>query len=87
VATPLAVDADHLGAWTTLGGGVGDETWHNAAKQGDEDQLAALVSLSALINFSNRVTVLTRQPAGDVPGQWADVPAGPEHPGLRVRGR
>ena len=52
-------------------GGVSDEAWHNAATHYDEDQLAALVGLIALINFYNRVNVLTRQPAGDyVPGQW-----------------
>ena len=37
----------------------------------DEDQLAALVSLIALINTYNRFNVITRQPAGDYqPGQW-----------------
>jgi AhpD family alkylhydroperoxidase len=52
-------------------GGVSDEAWHNAATHYDEDQLAALVGLIALINFYNRVNVLTRQPAGDyVHGQW-----------------
>ena len=52
-------------------GGVTDEAWANAAKHYDEDQLAALVSLIALINTYNRVNVITRQPAGDYqPGQW-----------------
>jgi AhpD family alkylhydroperoxidase len=52
-------------------GGVSDQAWHNAATHYDEDQLAALVGLIALINFYNRVNVLTRQPAGDyVHGQW-----------------
>lgn len=52
-------------------GGVSDEAWFTAAKHYDEDQLAALVSLIALINLYNRVNVLVRQPAGDyVPGQW-----------------
>jgi len=52
-------------------GGVGDEAWANAAKHYDEDQLAALVSLIALINTYNRFNVITRQPAGDYqPGQW-----------------
>ncbi len=52
-------------------GGVSDEAWQNAARHYDEDQLGALVSLIALINFYNRVNVLVRQPAGDyVPGQW-----------------
>ena len=52
-------------------GGVSDEVWANAAKHYDEDQLAALVCLIALINTYNRLNVITRQPAGDyVPGQW-----------------
>jgi AhpD family alkylhydroperoxidase len=46
-------------------GGVTDEALANAAKYYDEDQLAALVSLIALINAYNRVNVITRQPAGD----------------------
>ncbi|MEU8139005.1 carboxymuconolactone decarboxylase family protein [Streptodolium elevatio] len=52
-------------------GGVTDEAWENAAKHYDEDQLAALVSLIALINAYNRMNLITRQPAGDYqPGQW-----------------
>ena len=52
-------------------GGVTDEAWANAAKHYDEDQLAALVSLIALMNTWNRMNVITRQPAGDYqPGQW-----------------
>ncbi|MFC9636730.1 carboxymuconolactone decarboxylase family protein [Streptomyces mirabilis] len=54
-----------------VAGGVTDEAWANAAKHYDEDQLAALVSLIALINAYNRVNVLVRQPAGDYqPGQF-----------------
>ncbi|MDL4773642.1 MULTISPECIES: carboxymuconolactone decarboxylase family protein [Thermomonosporaceae] len=53
-------------------GGVTDEAWADAAKHHDEDQLAALVSLIALINTWNRLNVITRQPAGGYePGQWA----------------
>jgi AhpD family alkylhydroperoxidase len=52
-------------------GGVTDEAWTDAAKHYDEDQLAALVSLIALINTYNRINVIVRQPAGDYqPGQW-----------------
>ena len=51
--------------------GVTDEAWVNAAKHYDDDQLAALVSLIALINAYNRLNVITRQPAGSYqPGQW-----------------
>jgi AhpD family alkylhydroperoxidase len=52
-------------------GGVTDEVWANAAKHYDDDQLAALVCLIALINTYNRLNVIVRQPAGDYqPGQW-----------------
>ena len=52
-------------------GGVTDEAWANAAKHYDDDQLAALVALIALINTYNRMNVITQQPAGDYqPGQW-----------------
>jgi AhpD family alkylhydroperoxidase len=52
-------------------GGVSDEVWANAAKHYDEEQLAALVSLIAVINAFNRVNVMVQQPAGDYqPGQF-----------------
>ncbi|MET8566564.1 carboxymuconolactone decarboxylase family protein [Streptomyces sp. NPDC004783] len=52
-------------------GGVTDEAWANAARHYDEDQLAALVGLIAVINTYNRLNVLTRQPAGDYePGMF-----------------
>ncbi|MEU2434483.1 carboxymuconolactone decarboxylase family protein [Streptomyces sp. NPDC007861] len=52
-------------------GGVTDTAWANAAKHYDEDQLAALVSLIALINAFNRMNVIVQQPAGDYqPGQF-----------------
>ena len=52
-------------------GGVSDEAWANAAKHYDDDQLAALVALIALINTYNRLNVIARQPGGDYqPGQW-----------------
>lgn len=52
-------------------GGVPDEVWENAAKHYDDEQLAALVALIALINTYNRINVITRQPAGDYqPGQF-----------------
>jgi AhpD family alkylhydroperoxidase len=46
-------------------GGVPDEVWANAAKHYDEEQLAALVGVIAVINAFNRVNVLVAQPAGD----------------------
>ncbi|MFF1920546.1 carboxymuconolactone decarboxylase family protein [Streptomyces sp. NPDC058221] len=45
-------------------GGVPDEVWANAAKHYDEEQLAALVCVIAIINAFNRLNVITRQPAG-----------------------
>ncbi|MEU5715364.1 carboxymuconolactone decarboxylase family protein [Streptomyces sp. NPDC020403] len=52
-------------------GGVSDEAWAEAAKHYDEDQLAALVALIALINAYNRLNVIVQQPAGDYqPGQF-----------------
>jgi AhpD family alkylhydroperoxidase len=52
-------------------GGVSDEVWTNAAKHYDEDQLAGLVSIIALINAFNRVNVIVQQPAGEYqPGMF-----------------
>ena len=52
-------------------GGVTDEAWTMAAKHYDEDQLAALVSLIALINAFNRMNVIVQNSAGDYqPGQF-----------------
>jgi AhpD family alkylhydroperoxidase len=52
-------------------GGVTDDAWANAAKHYDDDQLAALVALIALINTYNRMNVITQAPGGDYqPGQW-----------------
>ncbi|WP_019354203.1 carboxymuconolactone decarboxylase family protein [Streptomyces sp. AA1529] len=52
-------------------GGVTDEAWAAAAEHYDEEQLAALVSLIALINAFNRGNVLVQQPAGTYqPGQF-----------------
>ncbi|GGZ87863.1 carboxymuconolactone decarboxylase family protein [Streptomyces bluensis] len=53
-------------------GGVSDEVWANAAKHYDEEQLAALVAVIALINAYNRLNCIIQQPAGDYqPGQFA----------------
>jgi AhpD family alkylhydroperoxidase len=52
-------------------GGVSDDAWANAAKHYDDEQLAALVAVIALINAYNRMNVIVRQPAGDYqPGQF-----------------
>jgi alkylhydroperoxidase family enzyme len=52
-------------------GGVADEAWTTAAKHYDDDQLAALISLIAVINAYNRLNVILQRPGGDYqPGQW-----------------
>ncbi|MEU9355607.1 carboxymuconolactone decarboxylase family protein [Streptomyces griseoloalbus] len=45
-------------------GGVSDEVWAEAVKHYDEDQLAALISLIAVINAYNRINVINQQAAG-----------------------
>jgi len=44
--------------------GVSDETWEWARKHYDEDQIAALVALVALINAANRLAVIVHQKGG-----------------------
>ncbi|MGW0652581.1 carboxymuconolactone decarboxylase family protein [Streptomyces sp. 2-1] len=52
-------------------GGVPDDAWARATKYFDEDQLAALISLLAIINAYNRINVINQQPAGDYePGMF-----------------
>ncbi|MYW01524.1 carboxymuconolactone decarboxylase family protein [Streptomyces sp. SID3343] len=48
-------DADH---------GVSDETWAQARKHYDDDRIAALVYLIAVINAANRVGVIVRNQGG-----------------------
>ncbi|TCC57108.1 carboxymuconolactone decarboxylase family protein [Kribbella pittospori] len=53
--------------------GVSDETWAHARKHYDDDQLAALISLVAIINAANRMNVIPRTPGGSYePGMFAD---------------
>ncbi|UGQ11516.1 carboxymuconolactone decarboxylase family protein [Yinghuangia sp. ASG 101] len=52
--------------------GVSDETWAQLCKHYDEDQVAALVSLVAMINAANRLGVITRMGGGSYrPGMFA----------------
>ncbi|SFP29956.1 alkylhydroperoxidase AhpD family core domain-containing protein [Amycolatopsis arida] len=54
--------------------GVSDETWSQVREHYDDDQLAALVSLVALINAANRLNVIVRNPAGSYePGMFASM--------------
>ncbi len=44
--------------------GVSDETWTQVRKHYDDEQIAALVCLVALVNAANRINVIVRNPAG-----------------------
>ncbi|MFE6616269.1 carboxymuconolactone decarboxylase family protein [Amycolatopsis sp. NPDC057786] len=44
--------------------GVSDETWARVRKHYDDDQIAALVYLVAMINAANRLLVITRTKGG-----------------------
>jgi AhpD family alkylhydroperoxidase len=70
-AEKAALELTEQGTRLADGRGVTDDAWAHAAKHYDDEQLAALVSLVALINTYNRLNVITRHPAGDYqPGQW-----------------
>ncbi|MFB7733336.1 carboxymuconolactone decarboxylase family protein [Streptomyces sp. NPDC056112] len=52
--------------------GVSDETWAQVRKHYDDDQIAALVALVALINAANRLAVIVHQQGGSYePGMFA----------------
>ncbi|MGW4293130.1 carboxymuconolactone decarboxylase family protein [Micromonospora chersina] len=52
--------------------GVSDETWAAVRKHYDDDQVAALVALVALINAANRMAVIVHQRGGSYePGMFA----------------
>ncbi len=52
--------------------GVSDETWALVRKHYDDDQVAALVALVALINAANRLAVIVHQRGGSYePGMFA----------------
>ncbi|WP_433236353.1 carboxymuconolactone decarboxylase family protein [Actinomadura nitritigenes] len=54
--------------------GVPDETWAKVREHYDDDQIAALVSLIAMINANNRLNVIVRNPGGSYqPGKFADL--------------
>ncbi|MET9436769.1 carboxymuconolactone decarboxylase family protein [Streptomyces sp. NPDC006551] len=54
--------------------GVSDETWARVRKHYDDDQLAALIALVALINAANRLAVIVHQKGGSYePGMYAAV--------------
>lgn len=52
--------------------GVSDETWAQVRKHYDEDEIAALVCLVALINAANRLAVIVHHQGGSYePGMFA----------------
>ena len=54
--------------------GVSEETWAQVRKHYDDDQIAVLVALVALINAANRINVIVRNPAGSYePGMFASM--------------
>jgi AhpD family alkylhydroperoxidase len=54
--------------------GVSDETWAQVRKHYDDDQIAALVSLVALINATTRLSVILNYAGGSYePGMFADL--------------
>jgi AhpD family alkylhydroperoxidase len=51
--------------------GVSKDTWQAARKHFDDDELAALITVIAMINAWNRLNVISGTPAGDYqPGQF-----------------
>jgi AhpD family alkylhydroperoxidase len=56
--------------------GVSDETWAQVRKHYDDDQVAALVGVVAMINAANRLGVILRQKGGSYePGMFASMMA------------
>lgn len=54
--------------------GVSDDTWAQLCKHYDDDQIAALVALVALINAANRLAVILHQKGGSYePGMFASM--------------
>ena len=53
------------------GQGVSDETWSQVRKHYDDDQIAAMVCLVAMINAANRLAVIVHQKGGSYqPGMF-----------------
>ncbi|MEU7239717.1 carboxymuconolactone decarboxylase family protein [Streptomyces sparsogenes] len=54
--------------------GVSDQTWAQVREHYDDDQIAALVYLVAMINAANRLGVIVRNPGGSYqPGMFAGL--------------
>ncbi|HEX5087565.1 MAG TPA: carboxymuconolactone decarboxylase family protein [Nocardioides sp.] len=71
-AEKAALELTEAGTRITDRGHVPEDVWLNASKHFDEEQLAALVFVIAMIQFYNRLNVITQQPAGNYEvGQYA----------------
>ena len=56
--------------------GVSDETWAQVRKHYDDDQIATMVCLVAMINAANRLGVIVHQKGGSYqPGMFASMPS------------
>ncbi|KOT88504.1 alkylhydroperoxidase [Streptomyces sp. NRRL F-5755] len=54
--------------------GVCDETWAQVRKHYDDDQVAALVTLVAMVNAANRLAVIVHQKGGSYePGMFTNL--------------
>ena len=54
--------------------GVSDETWAQVRKHYDDDQIATMVCLVAMINAANRLGVIVHQKGGSYqPGMFASM--------------
>ena len=70
-ALALAEEGTRLG---DANHGVSDETWAPVRKHYDDDQIAALICLVAMINAANRLGVIVRQQGGSYqPGMFASL--------------
>lgn len=56
--------------------GVSDDTWAEVRRHFDDDQIAALVTLVALVNAANRINVITHQQGGNYDPDMVAVLAG-----------
>lgn len=56
--------------------GVSDDTWAEVRRHFDDDQIAALVTLVALVNAANRINVITHQQGGNYDPAMVAVLAG-----------
>jgi AhpD family alkylhydroperoxidase len=63
-AEKAALELTEAGTRLADVGNVPDDVWLNASKHFDDEQLAALVFVIAVIQFYNRLNVITQQPAG-----------------------